>query len=206
MNLPHDAAAERAAFAKALRVRAAEVDDADAMAALMNLPGVRPGTLSHGYRTGEAVRAWLASQKADSMTVVAEYEGQIVGQSELRAHDGRRAHCGSLGISVHDAYHGRGVGSLLLAALLDAADNAFGLRRIELQVFADNAPALALYRKFGFEVEACARADAIRDGALHDVLHMARLVDAPAFAPPADTTGENANASADTTPDSPTAL
>ncbi|WP_322102339.1 GNAT family N-acetyltransferase [Paraburkholderia sp. J41] len=184
MNLPHDAAADRAAFAKAVRVRAAEADDAEAMAALMNHPSVRPGTLSHGYRTGEAVRAWLASQKAGSMTVVAEYAGQLVGQSELRAHDGRRAHCGSLGISVDEAYHGRGVGSLLLAALLDAADNALGLRRVELQVFANNTRALALYHKFGFVVEARARAGAIADGALRDVLHMARLVDAPAFAPP----------------------
>lgn len=192
MNLPHDAAAQRAAFAKALRVRAAEPDDSEAMAALMNLPGVRPGTLSHGYRTGEAVRAWLATQKADSMMIVAEYEGQIVGQSELRAYDGRRSHCGSIGISVHDAYHGRGVGSLLLAGLLDAADNAFGLRRVELQVFANNTRALALYRKFGFVVEARARGDAILDGALHDVLHMARLVEAPLFAPPVVTDGPQA--------------
>jgi putative acetyltransferase len=82
---------------------------------------------------------------------------------------------------VHDAFQGRGVGSLLLGALLDMADTALGLRRIELQVFVSNAPALALYRRFGFEVEARARADAIRDGALHDTFHMARLVGAPAF-------------------------
>lgn len=183
MSLHTDTVAARAAFAKTVRLRAAELDDCEAMADLMNLPGVRPGTLSHGYRTAATVRGWLENVKANSMMIVAECEGRLIGQAELMVQSGRRAHCASLGIGVHDAYHGRGVGSLLLGALLEAADNALGLRRIELMVFVDNAPALALYRKFRFAVEARARADAIRDGALHDVFHMARIAGAPAFGP-----------------------
>jgi putative acetyltransferase len=67
------------------------------------------------------------------------------------------------------------------AALTDCADNALGLRRIELTVFADNAPAIALYRKSGFAEEGRSRAYAMRDGVLADALHMARIVDAPRF-------------------------
>lgn len=181
MNRRTDALTSRTAFAQTVRLRAAELDDCQAMADLMNLPGVRRGTLSNGYRTAEGLRAWLEDSKVDRMRIVAEHEGRVIGQAELLTHDGRRSHCASLGIGVHDAFQGRGVGALLLGALVDAADTAFGLRRIELQVFADNAPALALYRRFGFEVEAHARADAIRDGALHDVFHMARLAPAPGF-------------------------
>ncbi|MBB3259058.1 putative acetyltransferase [Paraburkholderia bannensis] len=182
MNRRTDAFTARSAFAQSVRLRAAELDDCQAMADLMNLPGVRRGTLSHGYRTAEGLRAWLENSKVDRTSIVAEHEGRVIGQAELMAHDGRRSHCASLGIGVHDAFQGRGVGALLMGALIDAADTAFGLRRIELQVFADNAPAIGLYRRFGFEVEARARAYAIRDGALHDVLHMARLAPAPAFA------------------------
>ncbi|WP_042297432.1 GNAT family N-acetyltransferase [Paraburkholderia bannensis] len=184
MNRRTDVLAPRTAFARTVRLRAAELDDSQAIADLMNLPGVRRGTLSNGYRTTESVRAWLGNSAVDRMRVIAEHEGRVIGQAELMAHDGRRAHCASLGIGVHDAFQGRGVGALLLGALVDAADTAFGLRRIELQVFTDNVPAIALYRRFGFEVEACARAEAIREGALHDVFHMARLAPAPAFSDP----------------------
>ena len=42
--------------------------------------------------------------------------------------------------------------------LLDWADNWAGLLRVELGVYADNERAIALYRKFGFELEGCQRA------------------------------------------------
>ena len=49
----------------------------------------------------------------------------------------------------------------------------------ELTVFVDNAPAIALYRKFGFEVEGTHRAYAMRGGHFVDVLAMARLHPSP---------------------------
>jgi putative acetyltransferase len=64
---------------------------------------------------------------------------------------------------------------MLFGALVELADNWLGLRRLELGVYVDNAPAIALYRKFGFEVEATERADAFRDGAFVDAYLMARL-------------------------------
>jgi L-phenylalanine/L-methionine N-acetyltransferase len=184
MNLHTESTAARDAFAKAVRLRAIELADCEEIADLWNLPGVRHGTLSHGYRTAGMVRGWLKNTTANTMRIVAEYEGRLIGQAELVVHSGRRAHCASLGIAVHDAYHGCGVGSRLLGALLEAADNALGVRRVELMVFVDNTAALTLYRKFGFVVEARARAEAIRDGALHDAFHMARIVAAPEFSPP----------------------
>ena len=70
----------------------------------------------------------------------------------------------SLGIDVHDAWHRRGIGSALMTELIDLADNW---------------PAIPPYRKFGFVEEGRSRGFALRDGILADVLHMARLVDAP---------------------------
>lgn len=63
----------------------------------------------------------------------------------------------------------------MMAALLDAADNWLDLKRLELTVFADNAAAIALYEKLGFEREGVLRSYAFRDGAYVDVLAMARL-------------------------------
>ena len=53
-------------------------------------------------------------------------------------------------MAVHDDWAGRGVGTALMQAALDLADNWLGLTRVELTVWADNQAALALYRKAGF--------------------------------------------------------
>jgi putative acetyltransferase len=116
--------------------------------------------------------------------------GGVIGQGGLRRNTAaRRAHVGSLGLMVHDDWVGKGAGTALFGALLDIADNWLGLRRLELGVFADNAPAMALYKKFGFEAETVARADALRDGAFVDSIGMARLrgaLPADFSAPPAE--------------------
>jgi L-phenylalanine/L-methionine N-acetyltransferase len=82
-------------------------------------------------------------------------------------------------MAVRDSWQGKGIGSALMQAALDLADNWLGLRRLELRVYADNARAIALYRKFGFEVEGTHRAYAIRDGVYVDSLSMARLIEGP---------------------------
>ena len=80
-----------------------------------------------------------------------------------------------LGISVAPSAQRRGVGSALMAAMCDYADNWAGVLRLELNVYVDNEPAIALYRKFGFEIEGTNRAFAMRDGAYVDSHAMARL-------------------------------
>ena len=74
---------------------------------------------------------------------------------------------------------GQGVGTALMQALVDDADRWAQVLRLELTVYADNARAIALYRKFGFEVEGTHRAYALRDGACVDALAMARLHPSP---------------------------
>ncbi|CAB3805952.1 L-amino acid N-acetyltransferase AaaT [Paraburkholderia ultramafica] len=171
-RLPDDVAR-----AKCIMVRALESSDMDAFAEIMSLPGVRRGTLSVGYRSPEQLAAWYERRLKGGVNVCAIIDGRVVGHAGLEVR--RSSCCGHLGLSVHDAYRGRGVGSALLQALTDCADASLGLRRIDLTVFSDNAPAIALYRKFGFVEEGRSRGYAMRDGILADVLHMARLVEAP---------------------------
>ena len=165
-----------------IRVRTCEPADLDALAELMNQPRVRHGTLLSGWRTPESVRAWYESRPHGCLTICAELDGRVVGHAHLQVAKPRRSHCASVGFGVHDAWQRRGVGSALMAAIVACADQSLGLRRVELQVFADNEAAIALYRKFGFVVEGRSRGAAIRDGVLADTLHMARYAEAPRFA------------------------
>ncbi len=61
-------------------------------------------------------------------------------------------HSAVLGMGVVAEYRGQGIGARMLATTLEMGE-ARGIRRAELVVRADNAPAIALYRRFGFEVE-----------------------------------------------------
>lgn len=159
-----------------LSIRARTPADAAAIAALHNLPGYRYGTLRTPHHTPDEIRKGIENQSSNSFSLVAEQDGRIVGDCGLtRFANHRRAHAGSLGMGVHDAYHGRGIGSALIGEILAIADRWLNLKRIELTVYTDNEPALALYRKFGFEVEGHLKAFAFRDGHYVDAYSMARL-------------------------------
>ena len=145
-RLPDDAA-----HYKCIMVRALESSDMDAFAEIMSLPGVRRGTLSVGYRSPEQLAAWYERRLKGGVNVCAIIDERMVGHAGLEVHRSSRAHCAHLGLAVHDAYRGRGVGAALLQGLIDCADASLGLRRIDLTVFSDNTPAIALYRKFGFD-------------------------------------------------------
>ena len=109
--------------------------------------------------------------------IVAEVDGQVAGYAYANTYRGRIAYQWTVENSVYvdAAFQGRGVGTALMAALTEQADRWLGLRRIELTVWTDNAAAIALYERFGFEREGLHRAFALRDGEYVDALAMARL-------------------------------
>ena len=159
-----------------IHIRAREPHDVEALTAIFTCPGVIAGTLQLPYQSNEARRERLAQQAPDTYSLVAEIDGRVVGSLGLQVEvPPRRRHCGSIGMGVHDDFQGRGVGSALMAAIVDLADNWLGLHRLELSVYADNAPAIHLYEKFGFVVEGTARQYALRSGVYVDAHLMARL-------------------------------
>ncbi|MCW2921793.1 MAG: family acetyltransferase YhhY [Thermoleophilia bacterium] len=170
------AAAERAG----VRIRAAEPSDVPAISATMSDPGVIHGTLQVPF-TSEARRAeqfTFTDLHTVFLAAVPLEGGDAIGNIGLHRNTRpRRIHTAALGMSVRDSWQGRGVGTALLAAALDVADNWWQVRRVHLEVYSDNEPAIALYRKFGFEVEGTLRQDAFRAGEYVDSLTMARLRD-----------------------------
>ena len=162
--------------APAIVVRRAEVRDAAAIARIFDAPNAIAGTLQLPYPSPDAWARRLAEWPETDYVFVAELAGEVVGNLGLHSvsKSPRRRHAGTLGMAVRDDVQRRGVGSALLAAAIDVADNWIGYARLELTVYTDNAAAIALYRKFGFETEGTARQYALRDGEFVDALMMAR--------------------------------
>ena len=163
-----------------LLVRRVRRDDAAAIAATMSDPLVARGLLQMPHGSEDFWRKRIDEMPAGNASVdimlVAERGGVVIGNAGLLGVAAlRRRHAAGLGIAVARDSQGQGVGSALMAALIDWADQWAQLLRIELTVFSDNDAAIALYRKFGFEHEGTHRAYALRDGVYADVHAMARL-------------------------------
>ncbi|SMS10118.1 N-acetyltransferase GCN5 [Pseudomonas viridiflava] len=128
------------------------------------------------YQSVEVWRKRLAASNERQIKLVAVHGNEVIGHIGLDQYTRiRQTHIGSIGMVVTPEWHRKGVGSKLLAAVLDVADNWMNLRRVELTVYADNEAAIGLYQKFSFETEGRLRQYAIRDGMMVDALTMARL-------------------------------
>jgi putative acetyltransferase len=157
-------------------VRRAQARDAAAIVRIFDAPNAMAGTLQLPYPSPDAWARRLAETPDDDYVLVAEIDGEVVGNLGLHpaSKSPRRRHAGTLGMAVRDDFQRRGVGRALLSAAIDLADNWIGYARLELTVYTDNAAAIALYRSVGFDVEGTARQYALRDGEFVDALLMAR--------------------------------
>jgi L-phenylalanine/L-methionine N-acetyltransferase len=162
-----------------LLIRRARASDAADFVRMMGDPLVYAGLMQLPMPSEAMWRKRLESDDDASrpdLHVVAERAGQVVGSAGLHpAPQLRRRHAAMLGISVATDAQGQGVGTALMQALCDYADNWAQVLRIELTVFTDNTRAIALYERFGFVREGTHRAYALRQGSYADVHAMARL-------------------------------
>jgi L-phenylalanine/L-methionine N-acetyltransferase len=165
-------------------VREATPSDAAALLAHLKALAAEPGinvplAPDEITTTLEQEKALLADIAASERAImlVAEAEGALVGELSVKAISTRRAvrHVATLGMSVRAGWRGKGVGRALMTEAIAWAETA-GITRIELYVYARNAPAIALYEKLGFAIEG-RRRNFIREGdAYLDDLVMAKLL------------------------------
>jgi RimJ/RimL family protein N-acetyltransferase len=126
-----------------------------------------------------------ALQRTDALYLIAlplrpdgSESGQVIADFTIKAHDYERmGHCAMLGVEIAPEYRGVGLGDAMMHIAMDWALAHPQLRRIELWVYAANAPAIALYRKHGFDIEGTRRrAMQWKPGEWHDDHLMARLL------------------------------
>jgi RimJ/RimL family protein N-acetyltransferase len=104
--------------------------------------------------------------------LVAEADGEIIGMAEC--HGGQRGlrFTAELGLSVRQGWRRRGVGTALMQYMIGWARANPHVHRLELQVYPDNARAIALYEKLGFVHEGTRRQAFYKAGAFLDLMMM----------------------------------
>ncbi len=111
----------------------------------------------------------------DYAQYVALHGEEVVGWADIipSSHP-KMNHVGALGMGILAGYRGRGIGSQLLEKTVEHAW-ASGLKRLELEVFADNEPAIRLYKKYGYAQEGLKRYARFIDGQYQDIVVMAQV-------------------------------
>ncbi|HEU5331140.1 MAG TPA: GNAT family N-acetyltransferase [Actinocrinis sp.] len=131
-------------------VRPMAADDADAVLRIYQA-GMDGGLAS--FET--AAPAWEAfdAGKLPGHRFVAELDGTVVGWVAVSQVSARAVYAGVVEHSVYVDPHarGRGIGLVLLEALLASTDAA-GIWTVQSAVFPDNAASLRLHQRAGFRV------------------------------------------------------
>jgi RimJ/RimL family protein N-acetyltransferase len=113
-----------------------------------------------------------------SLYLLAEIEGEIVGTLTFSAEKRPRVqHGGEFGMSVLRKHWHQGIGSLMLAYLIEWARQTRVIRKINLRVRVDNLPAIHLYEKYGFVREGRRTREFYLHGQFVDVFMMGLQLD-----------------------------
>jgi putative acetyltransferase len=158
-------------------VREARSEDADAMARVIATVA-EEGLIATEPPVDVAARAERLREGIEGQGPAAgwvlEDGGRQVGNAGVRESEAPGVL--SLGMAILPEARGRGGGRALLEAIIDHARSC-GAHKLELEVWPDNVPAIALYTSAGFEIEGFRRDHyRRRDGSLRSALLMARLL------------------------------
>jgi len=161
---------------RAVLVRAAEPRDAESIIAHVNEVGAE-----QVYIMTEKLRM-TADEEAEmlrhidqrrTLFLVAVADSKVVASADIqRGRESKNAHTASLGLALSKEVRGLGLGKAIMEDLLRWARSE-QVRKVTLGVFATNAPALALYRDFGFVEEARLKGQVVLNGTAVDEVLMA---------------------------------
>jgi phosphinothricin acetyltransferase len=158
--------------------RTATPADAAAIGAIYN-QGIadRAATFETEPRTAAQIAEWF---RRGTLIAVAERAGEIVAFAASFPYSSRPCYAGIGEFSVYVAreHRGRGAGSVVLTALIQAGRET-GLHKLTSRVFPENAASRALLKRLGFSEIGIYRRHARLDGAWRDCVIVELLLDEP---------------------------
>lgn len=162
-----------------VQIRPAEASDAEALMAIYN-PVVETSTATFDLvpRTLDQQLDWLADRSGARIVLVAEADdGAVAGYAAISPYRERAAYATTVedSVYVHPDHQGRGVGRLLLEAMVETA-RAHGFHAMMARIVADHEASIALHSVCGFEVVGHEREVGRKFGRWLDVTLMERLL------------------------------
>jgi ribosomal protein S18 acetylase RimI-like enzyme len=158
-----------------MQIRQLEVADRDAVERFVGrVPDADRTFFKEDVAAPEVVDAWT---RPDTARAVAVEGGEVVGYVAVVPLHGWSGHVGEVRLIVDPDHRGRGIGrALARRAMLEAV--ALDLRKMVVEVVADQEPTIGMFRSLGFDPEALLT-DHVRDrsGSLRDLLILAHAVE-----------------------------
>ncbi len=167
---------------QALAIRVARVEDAARIVEHGRVAGGESDGLA--YERGQfpisvkGLELQLAAQEGSKqdVVIVGLVGDELVGVAGLFTRPGQR-HVANLSITVRKAWWRLGVGSAMVSWLVEWPRGTGGIRKLQLDVKVDNARAIGLYEKMGFEIEGRIRRALYKKGIFTDLLTMGLFID-----------------------------
>jgi phosphinothricin acetyltransferase len=125
----------------------------------------------------EKAKGWSEwnSSTLNTCRLVAVEEDEVVGWAAVSPISSRRVYAGVAEVSVYvsNAHQGKGIGKLLLSALVTESEKA-GLWTLQAGIFPENIASIELHKKCGFRVVGVREKVGKMDGIWRDVLLLER--------------------------------
>lgn len=120
---------------------------------------------------------WIRScQSPDCFSLIGIYRGEVIAflESRVRARPRMNSHVLRFFISIRRDFWGKGLGTGILTAMLEWAQNQARIEKVSLGVLSSNKRAIHLYRKLGFVEEGRKKREfQFSDGTYADDISMA---------------------------------
>lgn len=95
----------------------------------------------------------VGAKNKTKVQLLAECDNKIIGVTDIELERWRRNHIGHFGIIITKDYRGMGLGKHLMSKIIKLAKKELkpSPKMIQLEVYANNKPAIKLYEKMGFK-------------------------------------------------------
>ena len=159
-----------------MEIRKISIEDTEQISRIRRLNGVREGVLAVTSERIDVTANFIESLSECDRALAAVENDEVAGMAViLKNKCFTRRHSAKLAVMVAPYYQEKGIGTALIKKIIQEADEIPDLKRIELLVLTDNVPAIKLYKKFGFKIEATRKNAAVKDGKFVDEYFMARI-------------------------------
>ena len=110
-------------------------------------------------------------EQRKGLLLLVEIDRKIIGVTDVRMNVRIASHIGTLGITIAKDFRGKGIGKQLLKTVMEESKKLDGIKILELECFANNPVAPALYKSCGFkEYGRLPRGIAFGEGYVDDIL------------------------------------